>query len=270
MSHARHLPLYQAALDLAVHLEGAVRRFARYHKYTLGTELRQCAQHLCRLATRAAQCGAQQRPAVLGELVLAVEDMKTLLAQAQQTRAFTHFNDFAQATEITVSPGSQWRWLARTLPGHLPLVQVGRCWLVRGACTWVSTPSPLVGEGRGGGAAARAVCAAPVSTPPPPHPHEGRGELAGKAVQQPGLSGCTARPLAALPQLRRALRAQGMAHAVMAQAGHYRTGFKRRVLCACWAPPAPPMQSKTPSSAFQSSANSYQNMSPGPATPQAA
>jgi hypothetical protein len=116
---------------------------------------------------------------VLGELVLAVEDMKTLLAQAQQTRAFTHFNDFAQATEITVSPGSQWRWLARTLPGHLPLVQVGRCWLVRGACTWVSTPSPLVGEGRGGGAAARAVCAAPVSTrggaPPPPPPPGGAG-----------------------------------------------------------------------------------------------
>jgi hypothetical protein len=122
---------------------------------------------------------------VLGELVLAVEDMKTLLAQAQQTRAFTHFNDFAQATEITVSPGSQWRWLARTLPGHLPLVQVGRCWLVRGACTWVSTPSPLVGEGRGGGAAARAVCAAPVSTrppappPPPPRPERMHCQAAG-------------------------------------------------------------------------------------------
>ncbi len=40
MHYARHLPLYKAALDLAVHLEGAVRRFARYHKYTLGTDVR--------------------------------------------------------------------------------------------------------------------------------------------------------------------------------------------------------------------------------------
>ena len=37
MSHTRHLPIWKAALDLAVHLEHAVRRFPRYHKYTLGT-----------------------------------------------------------------------------------------------------------------------------------------------------------------------------------------------------------------------------------------
>ena len=41
MSHTRHLPIWKAAFDLAVHLEHAVRRFPRYHKYTLGTELRQ-------------------------------------------------------------------------------------------------------------------------------------------------------------------------------------------------------------------------------------
>ena len=48
MAHYRHLPIWKAAMDLAVHLEHAVRRFARYHKYTLGTELRQTAQRLCR------------------------------------------------------------------------------------------------------------------------------------------------------------------------------------------------------------------------------
>lgn len=33
----------KAAMDLAVHLEQAVRRFPRYHKYILGTDLRRCA-----------------------------------------------------------------------------------------------------------------------------------------------------------------------------------------------------------------------------------
>ncbi len=61
MSHARQLPLYQAAMDLAVHLEGAVRRFSRYHKYTLGSGLRRVSQRLCRLVTQAAQCGAARR-----------------------------------------------------------------------------------------------------------------------------------------------------------------------------------------------------------------
>lgn len=94
--------------------------------------------------------------------------------------------------------GSQWRWLAHALPGHLPLVQVGRQWLLRGVC-------------------------------PPGLPR-------GRAVFQPGLGDCTAWPLAALPRLRRALRAQGQAHAVLVQNGHFRSGFKRRVLLACWAP----------------------------------
>ncbi|MFM2449685.1 MAG: hypothetical protein RIS44_2135 [Pseudomonadota bacterium] len=39
MSHHRQLPVWKAAMDLAVHLEHAVRRFHRYHKCTLGTEL---------------------------------------------------------------------------------------------------------------------------------------------------------------------------------------------------------------------------------------
>ena len=57
MAHYRHLPVWKAALDLAAHLEHAVRRFGktpsppRYHKYTLGSELRQTAQRLCLKST---------------------------------------------------------------------------------------------------------------------------------------------------------------------------------------------------------------------------
>jgi hypothetical protein len=72
MSHHRHLPIWKAAMALAVHLEGAVRRFSRYHKYTLGQELRQGAQRLCRLMGRANGSGSAARARLLDELVLAV------------------------------------------------------------------------------------------------------------------------------------------------------------------------------------------------------
>jgi hypothetical protein len=45
-----HLPVWKAAMDMAVHLEHAVRRFRktpsppRCHKYTLGTELHRTVQ----------------------------------------------------------------------------------------------------------------------------------------------------------------------------------------------------------------------------------
>ena len=83
MSHHRQLPVWKAAMDLAVHLEHAVRRFPRYHKYTLGTELRHTAQRLCQ----------------------------------QVARANTPFIEFATATELTVGLGKQrggWRRRVRS------------------------------------------------------------------------------------------------------------------------------------------------------------
>jgi hypothetical protein len=113
MAHYRHLPIWKAAMDLAVHLEHAVRRFPRYHKYTLGTELRQTAQRLCRLVARANNAQVDDgRFAALDQLVLGVEEMKTLLTLAQEMHAFANFNEFAGATDLTVVLGKQsggWR-----------------------------------------------------------------------------------------------------------------------------------------------------------------
>jgi len=36
-----HLPIYKAALDTTLHFEKLVACFSRYHKYALGTELRE-------------------------------------------------------------------------------------------------------------------------------------------------------------------------------------------------------------------------------------
>lgn len=41
MARCEHLPIYRAALDMTMHFEKRVAGFSRYHKYTLGTELRQ-------------------------------------------------------------------------------------------------------------------------------------------------------------------------------------------------------------------------------------
>jgi hypothetical protein len=45
MARYEHLPIYREAYDLTVHIEKIVQNFGRYHKYTLGTDLR----NKCRL-----------------------------------------------------------------------------------------------------------------------------------------------------------------------------------------------------------------------------
>jgi hypothetical protein len=46
MARYEHLPIYKAALDTAVHFEKVVVGFSRYHKYTLGTELRHASRQV--------------------------------------------------------------------------------------------------------------------------------------------------------------------------------------------------------------------------------
>ena len=44
MARSEHLPIYKASYDLCLYLEHVVRGFSRYHKYTLGTDLRDAAR----------------------------------------------------------------------------------------------------------------------------------------------------------------------------------------------------------------------------------
>jgi len=40
MARTEHLPIYKGSYDLCLYLEQVVQGFSRYHKYTLGTDLR--------------------------------------------------------------------------------------------------------------------------------------------------------------------------------------------------------------------------------------
>ena len=40
MSYYEHLPIYKKMFDIVVYIEQIVKNFSRYHKYTLGTEMR--------------------------------------------------------------------------------------------------------------------------------------------------------------------------------------------------------------------------------------
>lgn len=53
-------PIYRDIRRLLVHTEEMVRRFSRYHKYTVGTDLREQAMRLTRGVNRSCFDTAQQ------------------------------------------------------------------------------------------------------------------------------------------------------------------------------------------------------------------
>ena len=59
MARYEHLPIHKKAMDLAVYLKRIVRSCSRYHKYTLGSELRAKSREIVGVI------GAERRAAFL-------------------------------------------------------------------------------------------------------------------------------------------------------------------------------------------------------------
>lgn len=74
-------------------IENAVRGFARYQKYTLGTDLRQAAMLVVKVCNRVWRDRCRQHYWVT-ELIWAVDELKLSLQLASQLKAFKSFKQF--------------------------------------------------------------------------------------------------------------------------------------------------------------------------------
>jgi len=105
MARYEHLPLYKTAMELTVYIETVVRSFSRYHKYTLGTDLRQQSRALVTVIIRANSRG--EKLPVLVDLRERVEAFQVLLRICKEVKAFTKFEAYAQAAQLAVALGRQ-------------------------------------------------------------------------------------------------------------------------------------------------------------------
>jgi len=92
MARYEHLPIYKAALDMAVYFERIVANFSRYHKFTLGSELRVLSHHVVLLVIKANN--ATDNIVQIRELLDALEELKILVHIAKEIKAFHSFNSF--------------------------------------------------------------------------------------------------------------------------------------------------------------------------------
>jgi hypothetical protein len=165
----------------------------------------------------------------------------------------------------------QYRYFAQAYPDARVLIEVGNRWLLPtvrgsglarekvGAGETVGIAGKPAPTGAGadsdfaGAASAAKDCGAGIAGKPAPTrvgadlgfvgaalaAKGGDVGIAGKPVptrHYPGLGPCAEFPPADLPGLRRRWKRQGIAHALVAQDGHFKTGFKRRALVLLWRP----------------------------------
>jgi len=117
MAQAEHLPIYKASYDLCLYVEQVVRSFSRYHKYTLGADLREGARRVLKLVVRANS--RRDRVPLLIEVREEVEQLKVLLRLCQDVKAFANFKAFENAISKAVEIAKQNEgWLKHQRQGH--------------------------------------------------------------------------------------------------------------------------------------------------------
>ncbi len=92
MAQFEHLPIYKKAYDLTLYFEKIVRNFSRYHKYTVGAELRQLSREALQLIRLANN--TSDKAQILIKLRERLEDLKLTIRLCKDLKAFPSFNSF--------------------------------------------------------------------------------------------------------------------------------------------------------------------------------
>ena len=105
MARYEHLPIYKKAFDLNLYFEKTVKHFSRYHKYTLGTELRDTARRVVRLIVQANN--QEEKLQALLKLRELLEGLKLTIRLCKEVRAFNSFKSFQVAINQVIDISKQ-------------------------------------------------------------------------------------------------------------------------------------------------------------------
>jgi hypothetical protein len=108
-----NLPIYKVAMELTVYIEVIVKGFEKYHKYTLGVDLRSYSKKILFLINRANL--SHHRIEKLVILRDACEDLKMLIRLCKELKAFKSFKQFEHSSKLCVDVARQAQaWLNAT------------------------------------------------------------------------------------------------------------------------------------------------------------
>lgn len=97
MARYEHLPIYKQAMDVAVHFEKIVQGFSRYHKYSLGSDLRQSSRDIVGLIIRVNN--ETNKTTGLKRLRVKLDELLVLIRLAKEVKAFNSFKSYQFTVE---------------------------------------------------------------------------------------------------------------------------------------------------------------------------
>ena len=118
MAYYENLPIYKKSMELAVYMENVVRNFSRYHKYSIGTDMRDLSKNLVTLIIKANSRKDKRR--LLAELRDKSEEMKVNIMIGKEVKAFKSFKQFQHTASLAVEISRQSEGWLRSQEGERP------------------------------------------------------------------------------------------------------------------------------------------------------
>jgi len=100
-----NLPIFKKALELNVYLEESVRHFSRYHKYGIGSELREKAREILYGIYRV--YFSKDKQASLVALRNSIEEFKITVYLAKELKSLRDFKQFEILSKLAVELAKQ-------------------------------------------------------------------------------------------------------------------------------------------------------------------
>lgn len=108
-----NLPIYRSAMNLCIYVETIVKGFDKYHKYTIGVDLRSFSKELLFMIHRVNI--SKDKKEGLEKLTFRCEDMKMLINLSKELKAFNSFKQFEHISKLVVDICKQSQgWLNST------------------------------------------------------------------------------------------------------------------------------------------------------------
>ena len=113
-----NLSIYKKTLDLAVYFEKSVKNFSRYHKYTVGTELRNSSREILKLIIKANSM--RDKREMLLDVREKIEELKVFIKICKEIKAFRSFRSFEYSIRSVINIAKQNEgWLKSQNQGSL-------------------------------------------------------------------------------------------------------------------------------------------------------
>jgi len=95
------LPIFKSTLDFCIYVDAIVKNQDKYHKYGIGSELREASRAMFYLVSKI-KVSKGKKILLLQELLDKCEETKAMLYLAKSIKAFKSFNQFEYSSKLTI------------------------------------------------------------------------------------------------------------------------------------------------------------------------